>query len=72
VVAAEGLILDLSNSAQHARASTISVSQPPDDTPIGSEGAATHDAREQNEISQPREATMPDHQSSRAVSPDPP
>ena len=33
VVAAEGPILDLSNSAQMRGASAVSLSQPPDDTP---------------------------------------
>jgi hypothetical protein len=33
VVAAEGPILDLSNSAHQRRASTNSFQQPPDDTP---------------------------------------
>src|SRR5215213_9203271 len=40
VVAAEGPILDLSNSAHQRGASTISLPQPPDDTPIGSEGSS--------------------------------
>ena len=40
VVAAEGPILDLSNSAHQRGASTISLPQPPDDTPIGSEAVA--------------------------------
>src|SRR4051794_23711968 len=38
VVAAEGPILDLSNSAHQRGASTISLPQPPDDTPIRSAG----------------------------------
>src|SRR3954468_6106566 len=40
VVAAEGPILDLSNSAHQRGASTISLPQPPDDTPIGSAGSS--------------------------------
>jgi hypothetical protein len=40
VVAAEGPILDLSNSAHQRGASTISLPQPPDDAPIGSGGVS--------------------------------